>query len=171
MAAASKRSVTLTALIIAVALIAIDFSIKNVVIENIAPFSIRPFIPGILDFTYVTNDSAAFSIGFGITGIFTAISSLAALGLIWYLRKIETIGWAIMAGIALAGICGNLIDRFIRAPFGGVGHVVDYIKIPFNFPIFNLADSLIVSMAILTVIRVMLGHQIGKAGKLAKDAE
>ena len=169
--AASKRAVTLTALAFAVALIAIDFSIKNVVIQNIAPFSVKRFISGILDFTYVTNDSAAFSIGFGITGIFTVISSFAALALIWYLRKIETIGWAIMAGLALAGICGNLLDRFIRAPYGGVGHVIDYIKIPFNFPIFNLADSLIVSMAILTVIRVLLGHQIGKAGKLAKDAK
>ncbi len=167
--AASKRAVTATALAIAVALVGVDFAIKSWIIANIPPFSVHTLIPGVLDITYVTNDSAAFSIGFGITWIFTLISTLAALALIWYLRKIETLGWAAMAGIALAGITGNLIDRFIRAPFAGSGHVVDYLKIPFNFPIFNLADSLIVGMAILTVLRILAGHQLGKAGKQAKN--
>ena len=164
----SKRTVIATALSVAVVLVGLDFSIKSWIIESIKPFSVHPLISGILDITYVTNDSAAFSIGFGITWIFTVLSSLAALGLIWYLRKIETLGWAVMAGIALAGITGNLVDRFIRPPFAGSGHVIDYLKIPFNFPIFNLADSLIVSMAILTVLRILAGHQIGKSGKQAK---
>jgi signal peptidase II len=56
---------------------------------------------------------------------------------------------------------GNLIDRLTREPTFGNGHVVDFIKIPFNFPVFNLADIFIVSMAILTVIRVFRGEHIG----------
>jgi signal peptidase II len=66
-----------------------------------------------------------------------------------------------MAGIFLAGVVGNLIDRMIREPSFGNGHVVDFIKIPFNFPVFNLADIFIVSMAILAVIRVFRGENLG----------
>lgn len=169
MTSSISRRLSFLALTIAVLLIGVDYWIKTMVIHNIAPFSVHNVIPGIFDITYVTNDSAAFSIGWGVTGFFTVVQTLAALTLIWFLRKIETVGWSIMAGMLLAGITGNLIDRFIRAPYGGVGHVVDYIKIPFNFPIFNLADSLIVSMMVLTVLRVMRGTKIGKAGRLESN--
>ncbi|MFM6963074.1 MAG: signal peptidase II [Micrococcales bacterium] len=169
MAVGKIKNLTFLALSIAVVLVGLDFYIKSLVIANIEPFTIHKFIPGILDFTFVTNDSAAFSIGWGVTGVFTLIQTAAALSLIWYLRKIQTTGWAVMAGVLLGGITGNLVDRFMRPPFGGIGHVIDYIKIPFNFPIFNLADCLIVSMMVLTVLRVLAGHQIGKASKSAAD--
>jgi signal peptidase II len=67
-----------------------------------------------------------------------------------------------MAGIMLGGVTGNLIDRLIREPGFAVGHVVDYIQIPFNFPIFNLADMAIFTICSLSVIRVMRGDQIGR---------
>ena len=66
-----------------------------------------------------------------------------------------------MAGIFLSGVVGNLIDRLTRGPSVGNGHVVDFIQIPFNFPVFNLADVSIVSMAVLTVMRVFLGENLG----------
>jgi signal peptidase II len=66
-----------------------------------------------------------------------------------------------MAGIFLAGVVGNLIDRLIREPSFGNGHVVDFIQIPFNFPVFNLADIFIVSIASLAVIRVFRGENLG----------
>jgi signal peptidase II len=108
--------------------------------------------------------------GFGLTGIFTLLSSVAAIGLIWFIvAKAETLGWRLMAAVLLGGVTGNLIDRFVRFPGAGLGRVVDYIQIPFNFPVFNLADMAIVVIASLTVIRVLLGHSIGKAGT-AKNA-
>ena len=73
-----------------------------------------------------------------------------------------------MTGIFLGGVVGNLIDRLIREPSFGNGHVVDFIQIPFDFPIFNLADIFIVSMAILTVIRVMRGEDLGDIEPKAK---
>ena len=66
-----------------------------------------------------------------------------------------------MIGVFLGGVVGNLIDRLIREPSFGNGHVVDFIQIPMNFPIFNLADTFIVSMAIVTVVRVMRGENLG----------
>lgn len=161
----SKPSWLVMALATAVALIAIDYQIKNLVVANIAQHQIMPVIPGLFDLTFVSNDSAGFSIGFGITPIFTAISSVAALATIWYLLRVETLWWSLLGGVFLGGIVGNLVDRFAREPYFGSGRVVDYIKIPFNFPIFNLADSLIVIVAVLSVIAIMRGYRIGKAGK------
>jgi signal peptidase II len=107
------------------------------------------------------NDSAAFGLGFGYTWILAVISAIAALATIWYSRKLDSISWSLMIGVFLGGVVGNLIDRLIREPSFGNGHVVDFIQIPMNFPIFNLADTFIVSMAILTVVRVMRGENLG----------
>ena len=158
------------ALTIAVLLAMTDQLIKNLIVSNFHTFEVRPFLGDFVKLTYVLNDSAAFSLGFGATGIFTIISSLATIGLIWFIiRKAETFSWALMAGVLLGGVTGNLIDRFVRFPGAGLGRVVDYIQIPFNFPVFNLADVCIVIIASLTVFRVLLGHTIGKVGKAKND--
>lgn len=117
----------------------------------------------LVQFNLVFNDSAAFSIGFGATGVFTLISSLATLVFLWLSRKVETKSWAMILGVALGGVVGNLIDRLTREPGFGVGWVVDFIQIPFNFPVFNLADSAIFIAAVVTVVRVMRGDKLGKA--------
>ncbi len=117
----------------------------------------------LVQFNLVFNDSAAFSIGFGATGVFTVISSLATLVFLWLSRKVETKSWAMILGVALGGVVGNLIDRLTREPGFGVGWVVDFIQIPFNFPVFNLADSAIFIAAVVTVVRIMRGDKLGKA--------
>lgn len=147
--------------------IIVDQAIKNLVIAELMPAIPVDFLGSIVRLNLTANDSAAFSIGFGATWIFSITSTLAALALIWYSFKIETIGWSIMAGVLLGGIVGNLIDRLTRAPGFGIGHVIDYIQIPFNFPIFNIADMAIVIICSLTVIRIMRGDQIGRKRKAA----
>ncbi len=158
------------ALLIAAALAVADQLIKNLIVANFHTFEVKPFLGDVVKLTYVLNDSAAFSLGFGATGLFTLISSVATLALVWFIaQQAETFGWAIMAGVLLGGVVGNLIDRFVRFPGAGLGRVVDYIQIPFNFPVFNLADICIVTVASLTVIRVLLGHTIGKVGQATND--
>jgi signal peptidase II len=155
---------------IAIALAAIDQRIKNLIVSNFHTFEVKPFLGDVVKLTYVLNDSAAFSMGFGLTGIFTLISSAAVIALIWFIvAKANTMSWSIMAAVLLGGVAGNLIDRFVRFPGSGLGRVVDYIQIPFNFPVFNLADSAIVVIASLTVIRVLLGHSLGKASTTSND--
>jgi signal peptidase II len=87
---------------------------------------------------------------------------LAAFVLAGYSFRSKSISWSIMAGVLLGGILGNLIDRLFRPPSFGEGHVIDYIQVPFNFPIFNIADIAIVTVCSLSVLRIMLGHEIGK---------
>jgi signal peptidase II len=146
----------------ALVLIALDQFVKNLLIATLQPGQPVEFIGSLVRLNLAFNDSAAFSIGFGATWIFTIISSLAALALIWFSFKIETLGWAIMAGVMLGGVCGNLIDRLVREPGFAVGHVVDYIQVPFNFPIFNIADIAIFTICSLTVIRILRGDEVGR---------
>lgn len=142
---------------------------KALVIQNFAPGKLSPMIGEIVQFNLVFNDSAAFSIGFGATAVFAVISSIAALALLWYSIRVETKSWALLVGIALGGVSGNLIDRLTRPPGFGSGLVVDFIQIPLNFPVFNLADSAIFCVAVVTVVRVLRGDQIGKRRKRAND--
>lgn len=159
----SKRGLLLTFLTTGWVVVTLDQLAKFLVIENFKPGQRVSIIGDLVRFVLVYNDSAAFSIGFGLTWIFTILSSAAALFIIWYARKLETIGWSAIGGLALGGVVGNLIDRLVRAPGFGQGHVVDFISIPFNFPIFNIADMAIVAVAVIVVIRVMRGTPIGKA--------
>ena len=148
-------------LVVALALITVDQFTKNLAIATLEPGINNPVVGELLSWRLIYNDSAAFSLGFGQTWILAVLASAATLVTIWFSRKITSRSWAVMAGIFLAGVVGNLIDRLIREPSFGNGHVVDFIQIPFNFPVFNLADICIVSMAILTVIRVFQGENLG----------
>ena len=61
-------------------------------------------------------------------------------------------------GLLLGGTLGNLTDRLIRPPGFGVGHVVDFILVPWLLPaIFNLADTAIVTSMCLFVLLTLLG--------------
>ena len=120
-----------------------------------------PVIGDLLRFTLAYNKGAAFSLGFGATWILTLISSIAILALLIYGPKVKTMDWALIAGFVLGGATGNWIDRMFRQPELFNGHVVDFLQIPFNFPIFNLADTFLVIGVSLAVLRTALGDEIG----------
>ncbi|MDP5026295.1 MAG: signal peptidase II [Aquiluna sp.] len=120
-----------------------------------------PVIGDLLRFTLAYNKGAAFSLGFGATWILTLISSIAIVAMLIYGPRVKTMDWALIAGFVLGGAAGNWIDRMFRQPELFNGHVVDFIQIPFNFPIFNLADSFLVIGVSLAVLRTALGDEIG----------
>lgn len=152
----------LVLLVCAWIVVAVDQFLKNYLIEKLTVGTPIDFIGNLVRLNLVFNDSAAFSIGFGATWVLTILSTVAVLVLIWFSFKIETCSWAVMAGVLLGGVTGNLIDRLFREPGFAIGHVVDYIQIPFNFPIFNVADIAIFTICALSVIRVMRGDEIGR---------
>jgi signal peptidase II len=155
-------------LVVALVAIAIDQFTKNLAIATLELGTSYPVLGDVLSWRLLYNDSAGFGLGFGYTWILAVISAAATLATIWYSRKLNSISWALMIGVFLGGVAGNLIDRLIREPSFGNGHVVDFIQIPFNFPIFNLADIFIVSMAFLSVVRVMRGENLGGIAPRAK---
>jgi len=144
-----------------VAVIILDQFTKALALEFLSPLEPVPVLGDILQFTLAFNDRAAFSLGGNSTWIFTITSTIAALALIYFVPRFRTKGWLVMGGFALGGVVGNLIDRITRAPGFPNGHVIDFIQIPFNFPIFNIADMAISLTAVVVVIRVIRGDRIG----------
>ncbi len=161
MATRSKTRKTVLYLVLTVFLFAIDQATKAWALSTLPPFQGKPFIGEVLKFYLVWNDSAAFSIGFGATWIFTIISSVATLVVIWLMLRTPSKAWRLTLAILLAGVVGNLADRLFRAPGFPVGKVVDFLQLPFNFPVFNVADICITSSMTAVVILVMRGIKLG----------
>ncbi|MEO0351130.1 MAG: signal peptidase II [Cyanobacteria bacterium P01_A01_bin.15] len=113
-------------------------------------------IPGVLNFTYVLNRGAAWSIcsGENCRWILPWLSVIVSIGIAIYglLMRIEDrwerAGW----GFILAGAMGNGVDR-VKA-----GEVVDFIQVfPITrFPVFNLADIWINVGIICLLIAILL---------------
>lgn len=104
-----------------------------------------------LQWTFATNPGAAFSLGRGSTWVFTLISAVAIGVILYFTPKVGNRWWAIALGLLLGGAVGNFIDRWLQPPYGGQGHVVDFIEVP-NWPIFNIADMAVVVGALLMVV-------------------
>ncbi|WP_281281018.1 signal peptidase II [Actinocorallia herbida] len=119
---------------------------------------------GISTLRVVRNAGAAFSIGTGMTWIFTIIALGVAVAIIRYAKDLRSTPWAITLGLLLGGAVGNLIDRLVRAPGVFHGHVVDWIEWPAwpffdGWPVFNLADSCILFGGAFAVLLAGLGYQ------------
>ena len=101
--------------------------------------------------TLVRNSGAAFSFATGAT-IFLTLFGMGVLGaIIYFAPRITSQGWAIVLGLVMGGIIGNLIDRIFREPGILRGHVIDWMQLP-HWPIFNVADSAIVIAALISVV-------------------
>lgn len=159
--ASTQLGKTLLFLAVAVFIILIDQISKIFAVANLHAFESVPFIFDLVRLTLVFNDSAAFSLGGSATWVFTVLSSIATLALLWLGPRSRTTGWLVLIGLALGGVVGNLLDRLLRNPGFPNGHVVDFIQFPFNFPIFNIADSAITISAFIIAIRVVRGEKLG----------
>ena len=146
---------------IGVFLVFLDQLTKELAIASLADGSVITVIGDILKFRLAYNDAAAFSLGVGQTWVLAIIASCAVLALLWFGPRAKNITWTIIAGLVLGGAAGNLVDRLTRAPGFLNGHVVDFISIPFNFPIFNLADTFLVIGVSLAMLRTVMGDELG----------
>ena len=129
---------------------AIDFFTKNWAIENLSGAS-RQVLGDFLKLTLVRNPGAAFSMATGFTIIFTSISVAVAIFITRYAARITHRWWAVVAGLVLGGVLGNLSDRIFRSPGFLYGHVIDWIELP-RWPVFNVADSAIVIAAGIAIL-------------------
>ena len=152
--------------ILAVLLVLIDQAVKFAVRANIDLGQSTPFIPYVLDLTYVRNTGAAFSILSRHTWLLTLTSAAVVLVMCWLITNgffKNALGrWA--AALVLAGGVGNLIDRAV------FGFVTDMFKVTFmDFAIFNVADCCITVGVPLLFLYVLL--YVGKDEKKEDRAD
>ena len=133
---------------------------KAYIVAELTPGERNPIIGELLQFVFVKNSGAAFSLASGSTWIFSIAASTVTVFIVVFARRIRSLGWAILFGMLLGGTVGNLTDRLFREPSFGLGHVVDFIQV-WGFPaIFNVADIFIVSSMGLFVILSVRGIRL-----------
>jgi len=150
---------------VALVLYGADQLVKHLIVTTLHEGDLVPVLGQVLQLHFVTNSGAAFSLATGFTWILSIVAVGVVVVIIWFARRIRSLGWACVFGLVLGGAAGNLTDRLFREPGFGVGHVVDFIQV-WGFPaIFNIADSGIVAAMGLFIILSVRG--IGLDGRKA----
>jgi lipoprotein signal peptidase len=153
---------TTTALLIlvggALAVYGLDQLSKYLVVTNLSEGEVVPVLGTVLQWQFVRNPGAAFSLASGMTWIFTILAAGVITFIIWFARRIRSVAWALVFALLLGGVLGNLTDRLLREPSFGLGHVIDFISTPWLIPaIYNVADMAIVSSMVLFMILTIRG--------------
>ncbi len=144
-------------LLTAALLILLDQEVKRWAFDTLRVSGPMTVIPGVIGFYYAENVGAAFSMLLNQRWLFLIIGTLAALALCYVLfrfsekkdgeKPADRIIIVTCIIFILAGDIGNMIDRVKQ------GFVIDFIRTLFmNFPIFNIADCLIVVGCFLLII-------------------
>ncbi|MBW8889273.1 MAG: signal peptidase II [Fibrobacteres bacterium] len=114
-------------------------------------------VPQMLELRYAENRAIAFSMLHNLPDksrapLVLGLSSLALaalLSLIWSMRR-QGVARLVPLALILAGALGNLQDRLAH------GYVVDFVYVHWrdrwDFPVFNLADSLITVGTVLLLV-------------------
>ena len=153
--------------ILVVLLVAADQLVKILVRANIPLGASMPFLPGLVELTYVQNTGAAFSIFSQHTWILTVVSLVVSVALaVLLLKKVFPHPLAMLTlSLVLAGAVGNLIDRAV------FGYVTDMFQTLFiHFAVFNVADICVVCGGIGFCVYYLFFHGRGD-GHGADSAE
>ena len=147
--------------IIAAVIVIADFVTKFFIKNNIAFGDVFFTVPGLVDFTYVRNRGAAFSMFSGRVSVLSVVSIAFCVGVIayWFIKKPKHPLLCSALSMMFAGALGNAIDRVFY------GFVVDFIAVKFiDFPVFNIADMAITIGAALIIIYVIFFDRNEKNG-------
>ncbi|MFL0195531.1 signal peptidase II [Clostridium sp. WILCCON 0269] len=129
--------------------LAIDRITKIWIIQTLPENSQIDVVKDIMSFFYLKNKGAAFGIFQNKVYFLTIITIVVIVGMIYYIFKFKPESKIIKISFSLiiSGALGNLIDRIAYK------YVIDFIAIHFKniyyFPIFNIADVLVVTGTIV----------------------
>ena len=172
----------MTAIIISVVLmvaaVGLDQLSKYLVVANMGLHESVDIIPGVLRFTYIQNDGAAFGSMDEHRWVFMVLSSVAIIGILVYLFWKKPQDKLLLSSLILitGGGIGNMIDRV------ALGYVIDFIDFC-AFPkiwmwVFNIADScvcigagLLALWLILDMVREVKAEKAKKAAETESASE
>ena len=154
--------------------IIIDQITKLVAVKELMDSGSVTFIKGLIDFTYVENRGMAWGMFADHRWVFMVFSTVAIVVLTGFLVSGKSPSKLYSAAIALviSGGIGNMIDRV------ALGYVVDFIEFTFiDFPVFNIADSLVtvgafglIILLIIDIVRESVKESQKKRKKDGDDA-
>ena len=129
----------------------LDLATKLWAVSTLSHRSDIKVIGSFFKLTLVRNSGAAFSLAAGATIFLSIFGILFLCAILYFSPRITSKGWAVVLGLVMGGILGNLVDRIFREPGVLRGHVIDWMQLP-NWPIFNIADSAIVIAALIAMV-------------------
>lgn len=142
----ARRRATLVWVVLAASVL-IDQGTKWWALRDLEPGVTHPLIDGLLSLRLIRNPGAAFSMLDGMTYVVTAIAVGIVIRILHLAHtRLLSRGYAWILGLVAGGAIGNLLDRFLREPGVGRGHVVDFIDYGGMF-VGNVADIVIVLAA------------------------
>lgn len=142
---------------IAVVVFVIDQLLKQLVVTRMREGEVIEVIDGVLQWYFVRNSGAAFSMASGQTWLLSIVAVAVIVAVAILARRIRSARWAAVFGLVLGGALGNLFDRVFRQPGFFQGHVIDFISTPWLIPaIYNIADIAIVFGMIFFVLLTLL---------------
>ena len=106
---------------------------------------------------YISNDGAAWGMFSGKQSFLILLTFLIILGMAYYMIRLPKTKWGTWGKVAfvliISGAIGNLIDRI------HLGYVRDFLYfILIDFPVFNVADILVVCGTGLLMITLLIGE-------------
>ena len=124
------------ALIIGVALAAIDQIIKYFIVSELKPVGTVNVLGDVFKLTYVENRGVAFGMFSGMQWVFILLTSALLAAIIFYMfkKRPKSKFFYITVALIIGGGIGNLIDRVF------LNYVVDYLSLSFFPPVCNFAD-------------------------------
>ena len=144
-------------IILTLLLIALDQISKQIVISNYS----EPYGNDFMSFTLTENTGMFLGLNEGNVRNMIITIVILLLILHFIIKQNEMIDRMALIGVSLinAGALSQLIDRFARH------HIIDFIKI-WKFPIFNIADCIIVIGWLLFVISIIRTGLMDRGGNV-----
>ena len=154
-----RRRLLLVVVGLTAGVLLLDQATKAWALAGLAGGDREPIVGGLLGLHLVFNRGAALSIATGMTWLLTLVACVVVVVVVRVSRRLGSTGWAIALGLLLGGALGNLVDRLVREPGIGRGHVIDFIAYA-NLFVGNVADIAIVAAAGLVMLQALRGVRL-----------
>lgn len=145
-------------LVVTVILVAFDQWIKHLCVTHLKGHEPIILIRGVLEFTYLENHGAAFSMLQGQQWFFWILTVVFIGVAVWFYIRVPKNSYYMpiifTVAVLVAGAIGNFIDRITYK------YVVDFIYFRLiNFPVFNIADIYVTLSMVALIALVMFKYK------------